>query len=33
MELGTSGAWMKRMVHETFMYKFKANPGWKLIPE
>lgn len=33
MEIGTSGAWMKRMVHETFMYKFKANPGWKLIPE
>ncbi|NTU79477.1 MAG: FAD-dependent oxidoreductase [Chloroflexales bacterium] len=33
MELGTSGAWMKRMVHETFMYKFKANPGWQLIPE
>lgn len=33
MELGTSGAWMKRMVHETFMHKFKARPGWKIIPE
>lgn len=33
MELGTSGAWMKRMVHETFMYKFKARPGWQIIPE
>lgn len=33
MELGTSGAWMKRLVHETFMYKFKARPGWQIIPE
>lgn len=33
MELGTSGAWMKRMVHETFMHKFKARPGWQIIPE
>ncbi|WP_129676670.1 NAD(P)/FAD-dependent oxidoreductase [Candidatus Chloroploca sp. Khr17] len=33
MELGTSGAWMKRMVHETFMHKFRARPGWQIIPE
>lgn len=33
MEMGTSGAWMKRMVHETFMHKFKARPGWQIIPE
>lgn len=33
MELGTSGAWMKRMVHETFMHKFRARPGWTIIPE
>lgn len=33
MELGTGGAWMKRMVHETFMHKFRARPGWQIIPE
>ncbi len=33
MEMGTAGAWMKRMLHETFIYKFKGNPGWKIIPE
>ncbi|NTW04236.1 MAG: NAD(P)/FAD-dependent oxidoreductase, partial [Oscillochloris sp.] len=33
MEMGTSGAWMKRMVHETFMHKFKGRPGWQIIPE
>jgi sulfide:quinone oxidoreductase len=33
MEMGTGGAWMKRMVHETFMHKFKALPGWQIIPE
>jgi sulfide:quinone oxidoreductase len=33
MELGTSGAWMKRMVHETFMHKFQGRIGWKIIPE
>ncbi len=33
MELGASGAWMKRLVHEAFMYKFKAHPGWQMIPE
>ncbi|WP_129626191.1 NAD(P)/FAD-dependent oxidoreductase [Candidatus Oscillochloris fontis] len=33
MEMGTSGAWMKRMVHETFMHKFRGRPGWQIIPE
>lgn len=33
MEMGLSGAWMKRMLHTTFIYKLKALPGWKIIPE
>ena len=33
MEMGLAGAWMKRMVQTTFMYKLKAKPGWKVIPE
>ncbi len=33
METGLAGAWMKRMVQTTFMYKLKAKPGWKVIPE
>jgi len=31
--MGTAGAWMKFMLHHTFMWKFKALPGWELIPE
>lgn len=33
MEMGTAGAWMKRMIHETFMWKLRARPGWTIIPE
>jgi sulfide:quinone oxidoreductase len=33
MEMGTSGAWMKRMIHTTFMHKLQARVGWKMIPE
>jgi sulfide:quinone oxidoreductase len=33
MEMGLSGAWMKRLIHETFMWKFRARPGWTIIPE
>ena len=33
MEMGVAGAWMKFMLHYTFMWKFKALPGWKIIPE
>jgi hypothetical protein len=31
--MGLSGAWMKFMLHFTFIWKFKGNFGWKLIPE
>ncbi len=33
MEMGLAGAWMKRMIQTTFMYKLKGKPGWKIIPE
>ncbi|MEN8191686.1 MAG: FAD-dependent oxidoreductase [Bacteroidota bacterium] len=33
MEMGLAGAWMKRMIHTTFIHKLKARAGWKLIPE
>ena len=33
LEMGLSGAWMKFMLHYTFIWKFKALLGWKLIPE
>ncbi len=33
MEMGLSGAWMKFLIHYTFMYKFKGLPGWRIIPE
>lgn len=33
MEMGLSGAWMKRMIHETFIWKLQARPGWTIIPE
>ncbi len=33
MEIGLAGAWMKRMLHTTFIWKFKGLPGWKIIPE
>jgi sulfide:quinone oxidoreductase len=33
LEMGLSGAWMKFMLHHTFIWKFKALPGWMLIPE
>ena len=33
LEMGLSGAWMKFMLHHTFIWKFKALLGWKLIPE
>jgi len=33
MEMGLSGAWMKRMIHSTFIHKLQARPGWKIIPE
>jgi sulfide:quinone oxidoreductase len=33
MEMGLAGAWMKRMLHSTMMYKLQANFGWQIIPE
>ena len=33
MEMGLSGAWMKRMIHTTFNHKLRGRPGWSLIPE
>lgn len=33
MEMGLAGAWMKRMIHTTFMWKLQGRPGWQLIPE
>ncbi len=33
MEMGLGGAWMKRMIHTTFMYKLQGKFGWKMIPE
>ena len=33
LEMGVSGAWMKFMLHYTFIWKFKALPGWTIIPE
>jgi sulfide:quinone oxidoreductase len=33
MEMGLAGAWMKFVLHHTFIWKFKANLGWQIIPE
>lgn len=33
MEMGLAGAWMKRMIHATFMHKLQGRIGWKIIPE
>lgn len=33
MEMGLAGAWMKRMIHSTFMWKLQGKIGWQIIPE
>ncbi|MBP8001342.1 MAG: FAD-dependent oxidoreductase [Chloroflexi bacterium] len=33
MEMGLAGAWMKRMIHTTFMHKLQGRIGWQIIPE
>lgn len=33
LEMGLAGAWMKRMIHTTFMHKLRGRVGWKIIPE
>lgn len=32
-EIGLAGHWIKHMLHHLFMYKMRARPGWKFIPE
>ncbi len=33
MEMGLSGAWMKWLIHHTFIHKLQAKFGWSIIPE
>ena len=33
MEMGLAGAWMKRLIHTTFIHKLQGRFGWKMIPE
>jgi sulfide:quinone oxidoreductase len=33
LDVGLAGAWTKRMLHDAFMWKLQAKPGWQLIPE
>ncbi len=33
MEMGLAGAWMKKLIHYTFIHKLQARVGWKMIPE
>ncbi len=33
LDVGLAGAWTKRLLHETFMWKLQAKPGWRMIPE
>ena len=32
-DMGKGSSWLKRSLHTAFMYKFKAKPGWTIIPE
>ena len=32
-EIGLAGHWIKHLLHFGFMYKAKANPFWRIIPE
>ncbi|WP_407343750.1 NAD(P)/FAD-dependent oxidoreductase [Pengzhenrongella phosphoraccumulans] len=32
-EIGLAGHWIKHMLHYLFIYKAKARPGWRFIPE
>lgn len=32
-EIGLAGHWVKHLLHFAFMYKAKANPFWRIIPE
>ncbi|MDA8097767.1 MAG: FAD-dependent oxidoreductase [Clostridia bacterium] len=33
IEIGLAGAWMKRMIHTTMLWKVQGNLGWRIIPE
>ncbi len=32
-EIGLAGHWIKHLLHHAFIYKAKANPLWRMIPE
>ncbi|MCB0281356.1 MAG: NAD(P)/FAD-dependent oxidoreductase [Calditrichae bacterium] len=32
-EIGLAGHWLKHILHYAFMYKAKANPMWRVVPE
>ena len=32
-EIGLAGHWIKRLLHYGFIYKAKANPFWRVVPE
>jgi len=32
-EIGLAGHWLKHMLHFAFMYKAKAKPFWRIVPE
>jgi len=32
-EIGLAAHWIKHMLHYLFIYKAKARPGWRFIPE
>ena len=32
-EIGLAGHWIKHLLHHAFIYKAKANPLWRIVPE
>ena len=32
-EIGLAGHWLKHILHYAFLYKAKANPFWRVVPE
>ncbi len=33
LEVGTAAHWMRKLINESYIYKFKAKTGWRIIPE
>jgi sulfide:quinone oxidoreductase len=33
LDVGLGGAWTKRLLHDAFLWKLQARPGWQLVPE